>query len=256
MRRRPTAPTPPLGLTFGVEAGIARLQLDRPMAGNRISQRVAQAICDAVETIELAGDVRVVVLSTRGAEFCLGVEDGGEWQGRVDWVDAIGRLTPPVIVAVQGAAVAEGCELTLACDFRVCADDAHFCLPQLHQGRLPRHGATQRLPRLIGRQRSLDLLLTGRALSAREALGYGLATRVVPRRRLMPTVNAVAADLASRAPLALRYAKEAVVKGIDMTLDQGIRLEEDLYALLQTTSDRKEGIQSFLAHRPPTFRGA
>jgi enoyl-CoA hydratase len=242
---------------LGVDGdGIATLRFDGVGAGNRITPQLAQAICDAVEEIELASEVRVVLLSAAGADFCLGVQDPGEWQRCADWVNAVGRLTAPVIAVIQGRAVAEGLELALACDLRVCAGDARLCLPQLREGRLPQHGATQRLPRLIGRQRALDLLLTGRALSAREALRCGLVTRVAPRHRLAAAGRRLAGELACKAPLALQYAKEAVVKGIDMTLDQGIRLEEDLYALLQATRDRKEGIQAFLEHRVPHFQGS
>jgi enoyl-CoA hydratase/carnithine racemase len=240
---------------MAVVGGVAWLRLERSEAGNRITYDVAQSICDATEQIELDDEIRVVVLSANGPSFCLGVESGGDWQQRTDWIAALARLTQPVIAAVQGDALAEGLELLLACDLRIAASEARFALPQLNQGRLPSHGATQRLPRIVGRTRAIDLLLTGRVISAPEAETMGLVSRVVTRPRLDLTVRQLAADLSTKGPLALRYAKEAVLKGGDMTLAQGIRLEEDLYVLLQTTADRREGVRAFQRKRRPTFRG-
>jgi enoyl-CoA hydratase len=169
--------------------------------------------------------------------------------------DAVGRLTRPVIAAVHGDAVAEGLELALACDLRLVSTDAHLSMPQLLHGRLPSHGGTQRLPRIVGRMRALDLLLTGRSLAASEAEAIGLASRVAAPAVFGAALEALVGTLQSKGPLALRYAKEAVLKGSDLTLDQGSRLEEDLYVLLQTTQDRREGIDAFLTKRKPVFTG-
>src|SRR5207248_7549985 len=137
---------PPRGVRTTVTAGVAWLTLDRPAAGNRITLDMAQALCDAAAAIELDDAVVAVVLAATGSSFCLGVEDGGDWERRVDWVEAIAHLTRPVIAAIQGDALAEGLELALACDLRVVSERAHFSLPQLTAGRLPAHGGTQRLP--------------------------------------------------------------------------------------------------------------
>jgi enoyl-CoA hydratase/carnithine racemase len=242
-------------LSLRVADGVAWLCLERPRAGNRVTQDLAQAVCDAAEEIEDDERARIVVLSAVGPRFCLGVEDGGDWEQRVDWVEAIARLTRPVVAAVQGDAVAEGFELALACDLRVVSSRACFAMPQLAQGRLPVHGGTQRLPRIAGRSRALDLLLTGRAMDAPEAAEMGIATCVAPPRSFRKAVAAVVDDLLAKGPIALRYAKEAVLKGTDLTLEQGVRLEEDLYVLLQTTRDRREGVRAFLGKRKPTFQG-
>jgi len=247
-RRRP-------GVNWTVDGGVARITLCRPERGNRIDLDGAQRLCAAVEAIELDDDVGVVVVAAEGKAFCLGVEDGGDWEWRHDWVAAVGGLTHPVVAAVNGAAVAAGCELTLACDLRLVSARAVFTLPQIGAGVLPRHGALQRLPRLVGRMRALDWLLSGRRIGAREAERAGLATRVVPPARLAATVRREVGALAAKGPIALRLAKEAVNKGLDLTLEQGMRLEQDLYVLLQTTADRVEGIQAFLSKRRPKFRG-
>jgi len=243
------------GLRTRIVDGIAWLKLERAHAGNRITQALAQELCRSAAELEEDHRVVAVVLAASGRHFCLGVENGGEWEQQVDWVEAIARLTRPVIAAMQGDAVAEGVELALACDLRLASDRAGFALPQLQAGRLPSHGGTQRLPRIIGRMRALDLLLTGRRIDAAEAETIGLVSRVIPHRSLAGGVRPVVDTLKSKGPIALRYAKEAVSKGLDLTLDQGIRLEEDLYVLLQTTGDRREGIDAFLQHRKPVFHG-
>jgi enoyl-CoA hydratase/carnithine racemase len=243
------------GLRTRVVDGVAWLTLDRPRHGNRITQELAQELCEAAADIELDDRVRAVVLAASGPSFCLGVEAGGGWQQRMDWVEAIARLTRPVVAAIQGEAVAEGLELALACDLRVASERARFTMPQLVAGRLPAHGGTQRLPRIVGRTRALDLLLTGRTITAAGAETIGLVSRVVRHAGFARSLGTVIDALRSKGPMALRYGKEAVLKGTDLTLEQGIRLEEDLYVLLQTTRDRQEGIRAFLHQRKPVFRG-
>lgn len=244
------------GLRVHFAEGVAWLTLDRPDAGNRITPALAQELCRAAAEIEEEDTIIAVVLAATGASFCLGVEAGGDWERRMDWVDSIARLTRPVIAAIQGDAVAEGLELALACDLRFASDRACFTMPQLHAGRLPSHGGTQRLPRTVGRTRALDLLLTGRRVTAPEAEVSGLVSRVIPQRRFATELRSAVRTLTAKGPIALRYAKEAVLKGTDLTLDQSIRLEEDLYVLLQTTADRREGIDAFIRKRTPVFRGS
>jgi enoyl-CoA hydratase/carnithine racemase len=238
-----------------ITGGVAWLRLERPHAGNRVTLDLAQAVCDAAAEIESDDAIVVVVLTAAGADFCLGVEEHGPWEMKADWVDAVARLTRPVIAAIQGDALAEGFELALACDLRVVCDRTHFAMPQLSLGRLPAHGGTQRLPRIIGRMRALDLLFTGRTIDAAEAAAMGLATQVVPFKDLGRALTLLVNQLRAKGPIALRLAKEAVVKGTDLSLAQGIRLEEDLYVLLQTTRDRHEGIAAFLEKRKPVFHG-
>jgi len=245
----------PRPLKSTVTGGVARLQLDRPHAGNRITPELAQALCDAAAEIELDDSVIAVVVTAAGSDFCLGVEEHGEWETRLDWVRAIGALTRPVIAAIQGDALAEGFELALACDLRLVSDRARFAMPQLTMGRFPTHGGTQRLPRSIGRARALDLLLTGRTIDAAEAAAMGLIIQAVAPEDFDRALDTLARQLAAKGPLALRFAKEAVTKGSDLSLDQGIRLEEDLYVLLQTTRDRQEGVHAFLEKRKPAFHG-
>jgi len=242
-------------LTVARQEGVAWVRLERPADGNRITLDLAQALCDAAESLAHDDETGVVVLRAAGDAFCLGLDGPAPWAWRVPWVEAVAGLAQPVIAAIQGDAFAEGCELALACDLRVAATSARFAVGHLAAGTLPMHGATQRLPRIVGRTRALDLLLTGRLVSAAEAVAMGLVSNVVAPDRLDAAVGELAATLAAKGPVALRYAKEAVLDGMDLTLGQGMRLEEDLYALLQTTADRAEGVQAFLEKRRPHFRG-
>jgi enoyl-CoA hydratase len=137
----------------------------------------------------------------------------------------------------------------------VASEDARFGLPQTAYGLIPSGGGTQRLPRLVGRGKALEMLLLAEPISAQEAYRIGLVHNVVPRDRVLACCEELAQNIASRAPFAERYAKEAILKGMDMTLEQGLRLEEDLSLLLQTTQDRAEGISAFLKKRTPRFEG-
>jgi enoyl-CoA hydratase len=230
-----------------VRDGIASIALLRP----RVDLRVAQDLCTATERIAFDTSVRVAVLEGPRAGFCLGSE--GENDSWPDWVGAIADLSVPVIAVLAGAAVGEGAELALAADLRIAGPRAAFVFSHLGRGTLPRHGATQRLPRVVGRTRALEMLLSGRRVSANEAHRVGLVTQVSTQPAT--AARAVAAELCEKGPIALRLAKEAVRASGDLPLAAGVRLEQDLYVLLQTTRDRAEGVRAFLAKRRPRFIG-
>lgn len=244
-RRAPRSPV------LTVVRGVAWLTLP----GARVDRDAAQALCDAAAEIAFDESVCVAVVRGRGRHFCVGVEAGGDWASRHDWVAAVGSLSVPVVAAIGGDALAEGAELALACDLQIASATAGMGFPHIVEGRLPRHGGTQRLPRAVGRTRALELLLSGRRVSAREALRIGLVSHVAPAAGLDASVRQLVEGLRAKGPIALRLAKEAVLKGADLTLEQGIRLEQDLYVLLQTTVDRAEGVRAFLGKRSPRFRG-
>lgn len=237
--------------------GVAWITLARPQAGNRCDVELLGALADACSTVEHADDVAVVVLRAQGSAFSTGLPDGEAWPDEAwpDGVGALAALTRPVIAAVQGAASGWGFALALACDVRIASSAGSFVLPEVAEGRLPGGGATQRLARMVGSARALELVLLGTRLPARKAAAWGIVSRVVAPRSLAPTVAEAARRLAARGPLALGLAKEAVGRALDLPLVDGIRLEHDLYVLLQTTADRREGVRSFLARRTPRFRG-
>ena len=234
---------------------VAHLTLNRPEANNAISQQLAQELEEVCIQINQDNDIYVVIFTGAGAKaFCSGGElEPAELRCRP--AGAVASIDCPVIAAINGDALGQGLELALSCDVRLASDGARFGLPQVAQGLIPMDGGTQRLPRIVGRGKALELLLTAATISAEEALEIGLVSRVVPPGELTSEVEALAENIATKGPLALRYIKEAVNKGLDMTLEQGLHLEADLYFLLHTTADRTEGIKAFLAKRPPRFRG-
>jgi enoyl-CoA hydratase len=145
--------------------------------------------------------------------------------------------------------------LALACDFRIACENARFGFSQIWEGRIPAHGATQRLPRLIGQARAMHMILTCEFISAAEAQRIGLIHRNVPAGSLLASATNMAEEMSRKSPLSLSYAKEALYSGRDLTLDQGLKLELDLYLLLFSTSDRTEGITAFMEKRKPDFKG-
>jgi enoyl-CoA hydratase len=234
--------------------GIAWITLACPTTGNRCDPDLLGALADACAAVEHASGIALAVLRAQGASFCAGGEPAPDGSPP-DGIGALASLTKPVVAAVQGEASGLGFALALACDVRIASTAATFVLPELSEGQLPGGGATQRLARMIGTARALDLVLLGTRLTARRAEAWGLVSRVTGPAELDAVVADVARGLAERGPLALRLAKEAVVRALDLPLADGIRLEHDLYVLLQTSADRRAGIRAFLKRRRPRFRG-
>jgi len=239
-------------VSYNAKDHVAYLTLNRPEAFNRIDLELAQEVADACRQANQDDEVYVVVIGGAGKAFCGGGEGKGETYGVASAVAAIEK---PVIVAINGDALGQGLELALAGDMRLAADDARFGLPQLTEGLIPADGGTQRLARLVGRGKALELILTAETIAAPEALEIGLVNRVVASAELAAEAKGLAESMARQGPIALRFIKEAVNKGLDMTLEQGLRLEGDLYFLLHTTADRTEGINAFLKKRKPKFKG-
>ncbi len=168
---------------------------------------------------------------------------------------AIEHLGKPVIAAVNGYALGGGCELAMACHIRIASENARFGQPEINLGLFPGAGGTQRLPRLVGRSLALEMMLTGEAISAQEAHRLGLVNKVVPPAELMPTAEKLAQQILAKAPLAVGVILEAVQHGMEMTLAEGLKLEENLFGVICGTEDMKEGTTAFLEKRPATFKG-
>lgn len=243
---------------------VGMITINRPAADNAINIRLAAELSDVCTQINHEEDTKAVIISGAGDKaFSVGA-DMNEFSATVSnkqeiWLLSVAApvagLRSPVIAAINGDALGLGLELALACDLRVAAETAHFALAHVASGLIPWDGGTQRLPRLVGRGKAMEMLLTGELVDAAEACRIGLVGKVVRREELIPLAMDMAQAMASKASLALMYAKEAIHDGLDLTLEQGLRLEADLYFLLQTTEDRTEGIRSFLGKRPPRFKG-
>jgi enoyl-CoA hydratase/carnithine racemase len=216
--------------------------------------------------IEIAWDdeIRVILLSgfahtplCTGKGFNDAVSRGEKHPGNqpLSIAEPVASLECPVIAAIDGDAMGQGLELALACDLRIAAETAHFGLPHITKGLIPWNGGTQRLLRLVGKAKAMEMILTGEIIDANEAHRIGLVNTVAPSGELVALGMDMAQEMASRGPIALRYAKEAIHKGMDFTLEQGLRLEADLYLLIHTTRDRTEGITSFREGKIPRFEG-
>jgi len=231
---------------------VGTITLNCPDSGNAVTAQLSHELADVCASITADEEVRAVIITGAGKHFCLG---SSAEKSPAQIVNAIINLDRIVIAAINGDVLGQGLELALACDLRVAADIAHFGLPQITSGVIPWDGGTQLLPRIIGRGPAMEMILTGETIDATRAYEIGLANKVVPLPELMSTAIEMANEIASRAPASLRFAKEAICKGLDLTLEQGLHLEFDLYSLLQTTNDRIEGITAFQERRAPEFKG-
>jgi enoyl-CoA hydratase/carnithine racemase len=243
---------------YSVKNHIAYIMLNRPGTGNAVTLEMAQELQNICLEINGDNDIYTVTLTGAGNSFCAG-RDQGEFEqvypaSAIAATAVLAGIDRPVIAAINGDALGEGLEMALAADIRIASSKARLGLPQLAGGRIPADGGTQRLPRIIGRGKALELLMTADTLNAQEALETGLVSRVVPADALAAETQKLAETIAAKGPLALRYLKEAINKGMDMTLEQGLRLEADLYFLLHTTADRAEGIKSYLEKRKPDYK--
>ena len=234
---------------------IGSITLNRPEAGNSLNLKLAQELEALCLKVNQDDDIYVITITGAGNKtFCNGSEF--EKSGtRYNVATAIASIQKPVIAAINGDALGQGLELALSCDIRLSSDKAKFGFPEVAQGLIPFDGGTQRLPRIVGRGKALELVLSAEIITAEEALRIGLVSKAVRGANLAAETEALAKTIAAKAPIALRFIKEAVNKGLDLTLEQGLRLEADLYFLIHTTADRTEGINAFLKKRPPKFKG-
>lgn len=232
---------------------IGYLILNRPYSGNSVNRAMADELELCCQRISQDDEVRVVVLTGMGDAFCTGGDIKDITVSRVS-AGAIASLKMPVIAAVNGGALSTGLELVLACDMRLAATSANFGLTEVSNGYIPSGGGTQRLPRIVGRGKALEMVLTAAIIDAEEAYRIGLVNKVVPSEELTQTVQDLADKIAAKGPISERYAKEAIGVGMDLTLGQGLGLEADLSFLLQSTKDRAEGIAAFLEKRTPNFK--
>lgn len=226
------------------------------LPGGAISARACSELSSIARACNDDPAPRVVILETAAGDFCTGLAPGVDVLALgFDPAADLAAIRSPVVAVLQGEVRSVGLELALAADVRIAAENVVLSIPDLDDGRLPCWGGTQRLPRVAGAPLALEMLLLGRRVAAGDALAAGLVSSVVALDSLAEAVDAVATELARLAPLALAYAKEAVLEGAERSFRDGLRLEADLNCLLQGSRDRAEGISAFLEKRTPTFRG-
>jgi E-phenylitaconyl-CoA hydratase len=260
-------------ITYEVRDHVAYVTLNRPEAMNAISHQMAAEIVDVCEVIAADVEVRVAILTGAGERaFCTGLdlkERAREAEAATPFdrrrarnrpgirsqSQAIAALDKPVIAAIRGYAVGGGLEMALACDIRVASDDAKLGMMEVRRGRLGGSGGTQRLPRLVGMSRALEMCLTGEPVDAAEAYRIGLVNHVVPAGDLLAKAADIAAKIGLGAPLSVIAIKEAITRGVQLPLEQGLALEAELAAMLGATEDQREGARAFAEKRPAVWQG-
>jgi enoyl-CoA hydratase len=250
---------------------IGWITLNRPEAMNAFNQEMAGEIVNACRRAEQDESVRVVIFKGAGEKaFSAGMDLKERAERTFSPIErrqlkiapgaihfptqAAAAITKPTIAAINGYAIGGGLELALACDMRIAAKDCKLGLTEVRRGMLPGSGGTQRLARIVGVAKALEICLSGRLVEAEEALSAGLVNRVVPREQLLASAEDLAGAILKGAPISLRFIKEAIQKGIELPLDQGLRLEADLSALIATTEDCKEGPRAFAEKREPIWK--
>ena len=240
------------------EGAAALVTITHPPV-NAISRAVAVALLEALTAAEADPACRALVLTGDGDRHFSAGADLTEFPADVTAsVEVTRRLEAsrlPLVAAVNGFALGGGCEIALACDLRICSDTARFGQPEIKLGLIPGWGGTQRLPRLVGRGRALEMLLTGEQVDSARALAWGLVTRVVPPADLRREALVLAGLLAERPPLAVAAIKRAVHRGLDGPLEDGLRREREEFDRVLCSEDAREGLSAFLEKRPPTWRG-
>jgi enoyl-CoA hydratase len=245
--------------------GVVLVTLDRPEVLNALDYRTLGELADALEKLDRDESVRCVVITGAGDRAFAAGADIKEMADATPvtltvannfarW-ERLRRIRVPLIAAVRGFALGGGCELAMACDMVVAADDAQFGQPEIKIGIMPGAGGTQRLTRALGKAKAMELILTGHNLSAREALERGLVSQVVAREETLPAALALAAEVASMPPLAVRAAKEAVNRAYELSLEAGLEFERRNFFMLFASDDQKEGMAAFIEKRKPTWKG-
>jgi enoyl-CoA hydratase len=247
--------------------GIARVTVNRPDKLNALNARTMGELGAAFAALRDDPEVRGVVLTGAGEKAFVAGADIAELatdspvsgkersihgQAVLDRIEHLGK---PVVAAINGFALGGGCELAMACHVRVAAENARLGTPEVKLGLMCGYGGTQRLARLVGRARALEILLTGEMVDAAEAHRIGLVNRVVPRDKLLPESEALLGKMLANGPLALRFTLEAVAAGLEMPFAEAQRFEATLFGLVCTTEDMKEGTKAFLEKRPAKFQG-
>jgi enoyl-CoA hydratase len=244
--------------------GYALVQLNRPEVLNAISMQLMAEIVDALESLDKDDAVRCIILTGNEKAFAAGA-DIKEMAGAsamemlvrdqfARW-DRIRKIKKPIIAAVSGFALGGGCEITMSCDMIIASETARFGQPEISIGVMPGAGGTQRLTRAVGKAKAMEMVLTGATITGEEAMRWGLVNKVVPVEYYLEEAKALAREIASKPPLAVRLAKEAVLKSFDTTIEGGLEFERKNFYLLFASEDQKEGMAAFVEKRKPVWKG-
>jgi len=254
-------------LLYEVKDHIARITFNRPNVLNALNRKTIEELGECLMAARLDDSVRVVILTGSGEKAFIAGADINELALRTpidgkdfslfgqEIIHRLETLGKPSIAAINGFALGGGCELALACTMRIASRNAKLGQPEVKLGILPGYGGSQRLPRLCGKGLAHELILTGEMITAEEALRIGLVNRVVESADLLSTAESIAKKIIANAPLAVKYAMEAIERGMEMPLEEGLFLEATLFGLCCATEDMREGTRAFIEKRPAKFQG-
>ena len=243
---------------------VAIVTMNRPQQMNALSYGLVKELALAMESLDQEPEIRAIVVTGGEKVFAAGADikemaDAGPGdevlQGRLAFRDRINKITKPVIAAVSGFALGGGCELAMSCDIIIASETARFGQPEVNLATIPGSGGTQRLTKAVGKYKAMELVLSGEAISASEAERLGLVNKVVPVELLIEEAKGIAKKIAAKPPLAVKVAKEAILKAWNAPLDQGLEFERESFYRLFGSEDRKEGMKAFLEKRKPVFKG-
>jgi len=246
------------------DGAVAVVSLNRPQQLNALSGPLMDELVATLQELDADDEIRCIVLAGNERAFAAGADIGELAEGtpismyesrRIDRWDAVRALRTPLVAAVSGYCLGGGCELAMVCDLIVASETAKFGQPEINVGVFPGAGGTQRLPRAVGKAVAMDMILTGRMLSADEALEFGLVARVVAREAWLDEAKRVAREVAAKAPISVRLAKEAVDEAFEAPLSVGLQLERRAFYLVRASEDATEGLTAFVEKRKPDFRG-
>ncbi|MHC4989608.1 MAG: enoyl-CoA hydratase-related protein [Planctomycetota bacterium] len=244
---------------------VGIIRINRPKVLNALNPELMKMLAEQMEAFDKDAQISVILLAGNDRAWAAGADIGDmaersmlemyERDQFATW-ERIKRVKKPIVAAVSGFALGGGCELMMHCDVIIASDTTQIGQPEINIGVMPGAGGTQRLTRAVGKAVAMDVILTGRFLSAAEALEHGLVSRVVPREHYYDQALRVAKEMAAKGPIALRLAKEAVNKSFEMSLSEGLEYERKLFYMLFDTEDQKEGMRAFMEKRKPSFKGA
>lgn len=242
--------------------GIARL--NRPQVLNALSHDLMSELVIALEEFDRNDEIRAIILTGSERAFAAGadIKEMSEettvsimLKDRFSTWDRIRNIKKPIIAAVSGFALGGGCELVMNCDIIVASETAQFGQPEINIGVIPGAGGTQRLTRIVGKHKAMEMILTGRPITAQEAYALGLVNKIAPVELFLETAKDMAREIAKKSPIAVRLAKEAVLKTYDVPISEGLQFERKNFYMLFASEDQKEGMRAFLEKRPASFTG-
>lgn len=251
-------------VTEQYQPGIALIQLNRPKELNALNRKLMEEVRDALQALDKNEAVRVIIITGNEQAFAAGADiKQMADKSAIDMLlidqfstwDQIRKTKKPIIAAVSGFALGGGCEFTMMCDMIIASETAKFGQPEIKIGTIPGAGGTQRLTKAIGKAKAMELILTGRFISAEEAHFYGLVNKVVPVEMLMHEAVELAKEIAQMSPVAVQLAKEAINRSFETQLDEGLAFERKNFYLTFASEDQKEGMQAFIEKRKPAYKG-